>query len=286
MKLTNLLCCTTRSIKLSEDVVSAPPRTNGERSTASLESSTSKAKSAAPKPSPSDPYTPARAMELFSLYADADDPDVIGPEGFERLCNDADIPLEGAMPLILAWLVKGDEMAKITRREWETGMGELQIASPAALSIALQDFNDLLLSNKLPLKPPTSSPDKRKKLAPEPYNRARYYRCAGDRRKTFAELYQFCFVLAKPPQARLIDMETGSAFWSVLLVPQYPIMQEILDFISEKGTYRGVNKDLWSMVLEFCRTVSLDLHDYEVDGAWPTLLDEFVTWKKSKSTET
>lgn len=65
-------------------------------------------------------------MELFSLYADADDPDVIGPEGFERLCNDADIPLEGAMPLILAWLVKGDEMAKITRREWETGMGELQ----------------------------------------------------------------------------------------------------------------------------------------------------------------
>ena len=74
-----------------------------------------------------------------------------------------------------------------------------RIASPAALAIALQDFNDLLLTGKLPLKPPASSPDKRKKPAPEPYNRARYYRCAVDRRKAFGELYQFCFVLAKPP---------------------------------------------------------------------------------------
>lgn len=26
--------------------------------------------------------------------------------------------------------------------------------------------------------------------------------------------------------------QTGAAFWSVLLVPQYPIMQDILDFIN------------------------------------------------------
>ena len=34
--------------------------------------------------------------------------------------------MDGAMPLILAWLVNGGEMAKITRSEWEAGMGELQ----------------------------------------------------------------------------------------------------------------------------------------------------------------
>ena len=27
-------------------------------------------------------------------------------------------------------------------------------------------------------------------------------------------------------------VQTGAAFWSVLLVPQYPVMQEILNFIN------------------------------------------------------
>ena len=57
-------------------------------------------------------------------------------------------------------------------------------------------------------------------------------------------------------------------------------------------------------MLEFCETVSPTLQDYEVDGvsaafpstfppfinvfrtwqAWPTLLDDFVVWKKSHAT--
>ncbi|KAJ7915515.1 potentiating neddylation domain-containing protein, partial [Mycena leptocephala] len=77
-------------------------------------------------------------------------------------------------------------------------------------------------------------------------------------------------------------METSTAFWSVLLVPQYPLMSEVLEFIAEKGSYKATNKDLWSMMLEFCRTVKPTLHDYEADGAWPTLLDDFVAWKKAK----
>jgi len=35
------------------------------------------------------------------------------------------------------------------------------------------------------------------------------------------------------------------------------------------------------MVLEFCQTVSPTLDDFEADGAWPTILDEFVAWKRS-----
>lgn len=51
-------------------------------------------------------------------------------------------------------------------------------------------------------------------------------------------------------------------------------------------------------MLEFCRTVKPSLQDYEADGvrirllsfplshrglqAWPTLLDDFVAWKKAK----
>ncbi|KAI0655505.1 hypothetical protein C8Q70DRAFT_416723 [Cubamyces menziesii] len=107
-------------------------------------------------------------------------------------------------------------------------------------------------------------------------------------------------------------------------------MDDILKFIADKGTYKGVNKDLWNMFTRDCCLCSL----YGAEGhaltrlcyrtllgagilphsaaglvklrprwgmvsslslnmilvcahvlyqAWPTMLDDFVTWKKSSS---
>lgn len=52
---------------------------------------------------------------------DADDPDVIGPQGFENLCEAANIPLDGAQPLVLAWQLGAKEMGKFTKDEWLKG---------------------------------------------------------------------------------------------------------------------------------------------------------------------
>jgi len=71
-------------------------------------------------------YTLQRAQSLFSSYVDEDDRNVIGPEGLERLCTEADIPLDGAQPLILAWQLKCSEMGKFTKAEWLHGMGTLE----------------------------------------------------------------------------------------------------------------------------------------------------------------
>ena len=78
------------------------------------------------KSSESAPYSAAAAVSLFDSYADPDDPTVIGPEGFERFCSDAEVSLEGALPLILAWQVNASEMAKINRPEWEKASSELR----------------------------------------------------------------------------------------------------------------------------------------------------------------
>jgi DCN1-like protein 4/5 len=75
---------------------------------------------------PNEPYTSQRSLSLFKSYADSDDPNVIGPEGYEKLCSDANLPLDGALPLILAWQVGSKEMAKITKDEWTSGTESLK----------------------------------------------------------------------------------------------------------------------------------------------------------------
>jgi DCN1-like protein 4/5 len=76
------------------------------------------------------PYSPALAVSIFNTYADPDsmatDEPAIGPEGFEKLCNDAQIPLDGALPLVLAWILDAKEMAKIWKDEWVKATGKLQ----------------------------------------------------------------------------------------------------------------------------------------------------------------
>lgn len=72
------------------------------------------------------PYSPSQAHSLFEVYADTQDPRIIGPEGLEQLFSDTEISMDGAMPLIFAWLSGAHEMAKITLKEWEALTGELQ----------------------------------------------------------------------------------------------------------------------------------------------------------------
>ncbi|OSC96611.1 DUF298-domain-containing protein [Trametes coccinea BRFM310] len=251
----------------------------------------STAKSAPSKTSGPGPYSEAKARQLFKAYQDADVPEEIGPEGFEKLCNDLGISLEGAQPLVLAWQLHGSEMAKFKQDEWMKGTSELRVSDLEGLSLAIKELEDLLLLDKPPIQAPSGPVTPTKKSAQPPisvgpYNRQKYYQYAADKDRAFSELYTFCFNLAKPPTGRNIDIETASAFWSVLVAPKYPIMNDILKFIADKGTLKGVNKDLWNMTLEFCRTVRPDLSNYEADGAWPTMLDDFVAWKKSSEPQT
>ncbi|KAG2456566.1 DCNL5 protein, partial [Polypterus senegalus] len=51
-----------------------------------------------------------------------------------------------------------------------------------------------------------------------------------------------------------------------------------------QSKYKVMNKDQWYNVLEFSRTVHSDLSNYDEDGAWPVLLDEFVEWQKARLT--
>ncbi|KAF8810102.1 hypothetical protein BYT27DRAFT_6501356 [Phlegmacium glaucopus] len=221
-------------------------------------------------------YTPQRALDLFNIYTEKDNKNLIATEGFEQLCIDANIPFDGALPLILAWQMGAKEMGKITKDEWVKGTSSLRISSLSPLSLAVTELEDLLIRGSAPVKPTSKK---------EEYDRSVYNTYARDVKAGFRKLYMFSYALAKPEQSRNMDMEISVALWSVLLAPKYPIMAEVLHFINDNlESYKATNKDLWSMMLEFCRTIDPNLQGYETDGAWPTLLDDFVSSKKGQDT--
>ena len=77
-------------------------------------------------PKKTEPYNPANVQSLFKAYADKDDADTISAENFERLCTDANVPMEGPMPLILLWLMDAQDLGTIKKDQWTKVMQDSQ----------------------------------------------------------------------------------------------------------------------------------------------------------------
>ena len=56
----------------------------------------------------------------------AEDSEVIGPEGVERLCVGMGVDPMDPVTLVLAWKMDAKQMGYFTRKEWNKGMHEMQ----------------------------------------------------------------------------------------------------------------------------------------------------------------
>lgn len=230
------------------------------------------------------PFTEKRALELFQDYRDADlaDEEAIGPEGLERLCAESQMEMDGAKPIVLAWLLGSKEMGRFTKEEWSKGTMAWKIDTLQKIALAVNDVHEVLFGKPVNPKGGTGTADDN-----IPYHKQLYRTYANDPTAAFRKFYNFTFDLARSDQARNVDMEIATALWSAILAPKYPICTDLIEFIQEKKTYKGVNKDVWSMSMEFCGEFNRDTLDtYESDGAWPTMIDDFVNSQLTRPKET
>ncbi|XP_060722781.1 DCN1-like protein 4 isoform X2 [Tachysurus vachellii] len=98
---------------------------------------------------------------------------------------------------------------------------------------------------------------------------------------SFKLIYRYAFDFAREKDQRSLDLNTAKCMLGLLLGKTWPLFPVFNQFL-EQSKYKVVNKDQWCNVLEFSRTINLDLSNYDEDGAWPVLLDEFVEWYKDR----
>ncbi|XP_055925161.1 DCN1-like protein 5 isoform X1 [Argiope bruennichi] len=193
-----------------------------------------------------DSFSHKKCNLLFSEYAGPNDPDMIGPEGMEKFCEDIGVEPENIVMLVLAWKMEAKQMGFFSKSEWLRGLSDLECDS-------IQKIR-----NKL---------DYLRSLLNEPV--------------VFKNIYRYAYDFARDKDQRSMDIDTAKAMLQLLLGRLWPMYSMFHQFL-EQSKYKVINKDQWCNVLEFSRTIKPDLCNYDEDGAWPVLLDEFVEWLKTK----
>jgi len=195
-----------------------------------------------------DAVSKKKIIELYEKYAQGND--LMGPEEVTKFCEDLEVDPEDVSVLIMSWYFKAETMCYFKRDEFVQGLVALKCDSLAKLKEKLPQFH-------LELKDPNK----------------------------FKEIYEFVFLWSREStEKKTLDIETTLDMLELLLDAEtYPFIGPFREFLQEQSSYKGVNKDQWLSLLEFCKTMESDLSNYDENGCWPVMLDEFVTWLRENN---
>lgn len=104
-------------------------------------------------------------------------------------------------------------------------------------------------------------------------------------------MYRYAFIAGREADQKALSLENAVVYWGMLFSPpgmvwkskNYDWLHLWKTFLNEKWT-RSVNKDMWNMTLEFALKSMADesLSFWNEDGAWPSVIDDFVSWCRIK----
>lgn len=95
--------------------------------------------------------------------------------------------------------------------------------------------------------------------------------------------YAFRYCLTEDKQ-KCVDIESICLLIDLVLGPQFRAqVDSFCEFLKNQTDYKVINMDQWTNFLRFCQEVSFpDLENYDLDQAWPVILDNFVEWMREK----
>ncbi|KAJ8434521.1 hypothetical protein Cgig2_030144 [Carnegiea gigantea] len=175
--------------------------------------------------------------------------DMILADGITLLCND--------LQLVLSWHMKAATMCEYSKEEFIGGL--------LSLGQVLGSLLDLCFGNRV---------DSLEKL----HERIPYMRSELKDEQKFREIYLFAFGWAKEKGQKSLALDTAIGMWQLLFAEkQWPLIDHWCQFLQARHN-KAISRDTWAQLLEFVRTVDPQLSNYDAEGAWPYLIDEFVEY--------
>uniref|UniRef100_A0A5S6QXN9 Defective in cullin neddylation protein n=1 Tax=Trichuris muris TaxID=70415 RepID=A0A5S6QXN9_TRIMR len=184
---------------------------------------------------------------LFEIYADPYETATvrkIGPSGVEAFLRDLRLPSDDLLVLVLAWKMRAKTQCEFTKDEFVNGLMEIRCDSLEKLRNKLEKFRSELQDEE-----------------------------------KFRDFYQFTFLFAKSPSQKGLDVEMAIGYWRLILSGRFFHLDNWCNFL-QSTRRKPITRDTWNLVLDFSKVISNDFNNYDTQGAWPTLLDEFVEYMK------
>ena len=128
----------------------------------------------------------------------------------------------------------------------------------------------------------------------------------------FKDTYEYAFGFSREKGQKSLTLDTAIGMWKLLFgIYEWTLCDSWCDFIETNHKkvseyrvphslqncpradallspspppppYKAITKDTWFQLFEFAKQFGDDLSNYDENGAWPYLIDEFVEWRQEQ----